>query len=76
MSITATTNYGCDYLSMPSSQMKCSIKEPLVIRRPSTVMSGVKSFLNFNGAIGEVWEWISNFITQLTEHVSTYPYWD
>ena len=24
----------------------------------------------------EVWEWISNFIPHLTEHVNTYPYWN
>ena len=33
-------------------------------------------FRNFNGAIVEVWEWISNFIPHLTGHVTTYLYWD
>ena len=33
-------------------------------------------FLNFNGAIVDVWEWISNFIPHYTWHVITYPCWD
>ena len=33
-------------------------------------------FPNFNGATVEVWEWMSNFILHLTEHVITYPRWD
>ena len=30
------------------------------------------SFLNFNGATVEVWEWISNFIPHFTGHVIEY----
>ena len=33
-------------------------------------------FPNFNGATIEIWEWISNFIPHITEHVITYSYWD
>ena len=33
-------------------------------------------FLNFNGCTVEVLEWISDFISHLTEHVITYPCWD
>ena len=33
-------------------------------------------FPNFNGEAVEVWEWISNFIPNLTRNVVTYPYWD
>ena len=32
-------------------------------------------FPNFNGAVVEVWEWISNFIPHLTGLVITYPCW-
>ena len=30
------------------------------------------SFPNFNGATGEVWEWISNFISYYNRHTITY----
>ena len=33
-------------------------------------------FLNFNGCTIEVYEWISNFIPHVIEHVITYPCWD
>ena len=33
-------------------------------------------FPNFNGCTVDVWEWISNFIPNLTDHVITYPCWD
>ena len=33
-------------------------------------------FPNFNGTAIEVWEWISNYIPYITDHVITYPYWD
>ena len=33
-------------------------------------------FPNFNGAIVEVWEWISNFIAQFTGHIVIYPCWN
>ena len=32
-------------------------------------------FLNLNGATADVWKWVSNFITQITVHVITYPSW-
>ena len=31
---------------------------------------------NFNGITIEAWEWISNFISQCTMYVTTYPCWD
>ena len=31
---------------------------------------------NFNGATVEVWEWISNFISQFTKRMITYACWD
>ena len=31
---------------------------------------------NFIGAIYEVWEWISVFLSHFTGHVITYPCWD
>ena len=34
------------------------------------------SFLNFNGATVEVYEWISNIIPHFTWRVITYPCWD
>ena len=34
------------------------------------------SFPNFNGAIVEVWEWISTFITHFTGYVITDPCWN
>ena len=30
-------------------------------------------FPNFNGATVEIWEWISNFISQFTGYVIIYP---
>ena len=33
-------------------------------------------FPNFNGAISEVCEWISNFTSHFSGHVITYPCWD
>ena len=33
-------------------------------------------FSNFNSAIIEVWEWISNHIPYFSGHVITYPCWD
>ena len=33
------------------------------------------SFPNFYGVIIEVWEWISNFITQYVMYVITHPCW-
>ena len=33
-------------------------------------------FPNFNSAVIEVWEWISNFIIYFIVHVITYPCWD
>ena len=32
-------------------------------------------FLNFKGATGEVWKWISNFTQYFIRQVSTYPCW-
>ena len=36
----------------------------------------VYPFQNFNGAIVEVWELISNFISHFNGHGITYPCWD
>ena len=33
-------------------------------------------FPNFNGATVEIWEWIRNFISYITENVIAYPWWD
>ena len=33
-------------------------------------------FPNFNDEAVEVWEWIGNFILNLTRHMITYPCWD
>ena len=33
-------------------------------------------FSNFNSTGIEIWEWISNFVPQSTEHVIIYPCWD
>ena len=33
-------------------------------------------FPNFNGAAGEVWEWIGYFIPHIIMGVNTYPFWD
>ena len=33
-------------------------------------------FTNFNDAIVQVWEWISNFVPHITGNVITYPQWD
>ena len=34
------------------------------------------TFVNFNGAIVEVQEWINNFISHFAGHFITYPCWD
>ena len=36
----------------------------------------IHPFPNFNSCDVQVWEWISNFIPRLTDHVITYPRWD
>ena len=33
-------------------------------------------FPNLNGAVVDVWEWMSNFIQHFIGHVIIYPCWD
>ena len=63
----------------------CVICLPISIRVTSPAVGQLRDcdwdeitnpFPNFNGAVVEVWEWISNFTPHFIGYVITYPYWD